>query len=153
LSDFTSALKGSPYSISVDELSLFGHVIVEVEVGSVPTDKVLSGLKNIGQVAVEKSQTEGNMLLVTLDIPYPAGEWRPNAKATEWGTFQRNDFSSVQSRETITSQELPTYPALNKLLSANEAKLTNLKWSPDFWCRPLGAVKALNVSDEVAKNK
>src|SRR5262245_10044312 len=26
LSDFTSALKGSPYSISVDELSLFGHV-------------------------------------------------------------------------------------------------------------------------------
>jgi hypothetical protein len=154
LSDLTSALKDSPFSISVDDLSLFGHVILEVETGSVPTEKVLSGLETISHVAVEKSQSEGNVFLVTLDLPYPVGEWRPHLESATWDQFQRNDFSSAarsdKTHSKITPQELPTYQKIRKMLWAKDAKLVDVRWSVAFWCRPLGFIKASGSGDDNA---
>lgn len=153
LSDFTSALKGSPYSISTDDLHLFGHVILEVDATPASAENILSGLKAISNVALEDSKSEVNTLRVTLDMPYPVGEWRPGIESVTWSTFQRNDFSKNAAHNSVGPQELPTYQQIREAVSANDAKVTDLRWSPDFWCRPLGGIKASSPSEEVAKGK
>lgn len=153
LSDFTSALKSSPYSISTDDLHLFGHVILEVDAKPAATKKLVSDLEAISNIAVEDSKPEANTLRVTLDMPYPVGEWRPGIESVTWSTFQRNDFSNNAARNSVGPQDLPTYQQIREAVSANGAKVTDLRWSPDFWCRPLGGIKASNPSEEVAKGK
>jgi len=143
LSDVQAALKASEFSIPQDRLHLFGHVILEIDARPAARQALLSGLDALPHVAVEESRTQENLLLATVDMPYPVERERADLESVGWDTFQRNDLSSNQStkpRTPATSRQLPGYENFRDLVSKYNAVLKDICWSPNYACRPLGGV-------------
>ncbi|MGI8978758.1 MAG: hypothetical protein ACR2FY_06000 [Pirellulaceae bacterium] len=142
LSDVQSALEGSEFSIPRDRLHLFGHVILEMDARPESRQALLSGLEALSHVSVAESKTQKNLLLVTVDMPYPA-DGKEDLESVGWDNFQRSDFNSNQSthpRTPATPKELPGYEKIQDMVSKHHATLKDIRWSTHYACRPLGCV-------------
>jgi hypothetical protein len=143
LSDVQTALKASEFSIPQDRLHLFGHVILEIDTRPAARQALLAGLDALTHVAVEESKTEENLLLATVDMPYPVERGRADLESIGWDTFRRNDLSSNQStkpRSPATLRQLPSYEDFRHAVSKHNASLKDICWSPNYACRALGGV-------------
>jgi hypothetical protein len=142
LSEVAAALKGSRFTIPRDPLRLFGHVILEIDPGQTPAKELLADLKALKYVSVAESKAKGDRLLVTVDMPYPAGNG-PDRGTVGWETFERNDFSSnaaTTSEPPAKAAELPSYGAFGELVARHGASLKDIRWSTVYACRVLGGV-------------
>jgi hypothetical protein len=143
LAEVEAALKGSRAAIPRERLHLFGHVVLEIELGKASAKELLSGLEAIEYVSVAEPTTKGNRLLVTADMPYPDGNVRRDGRAFESETFRRNDFSS--DRRTISeppakASELPSFGMFRDVATKHGPTLKDVRWSPNYACRELGGV-------------
>ena len=143
LSDVEAALKGSRLSVPRDRLHLFGHVILEIEIGKASAKELLSSLEDLKFVSVGQSRTKKDRLLVTVDMPYPEYSDGFRRGILEWETFRRNDFSSDQatrSEPPAKAADLPNYGTFRDAVAKQGASLKEVRWSPEFACRELGGV-------------
>jgi hypothetical protein len=145
LAQVEAALQGSKFSVPRDRLRLFGHAILEIDLGDAPLKKLLAELEALDHVTVEASKQKSDRLLVTLDMPYPAGDGATDRGAVGWDKFARCDFSfdqSTRNESPATPQVLPGYEAMAKLLAQHDAELKDIRWSDHYACRALGCVVA-----------
>ena len=150
LAEVEAALKGSGYTIPRDRLRLFGHVILEIDAGKAPAKELLAGLAALEYVSVERSAATGSRLLVTVDMPYPAGDRAMERGAVGWEKFAWNDFSSDQatrSESPAKAAQLPSCGDFRELIARHGASLKDMRWSPDFACRVLGGVAVGEMRD------
>src|SRR5262245_47964000 len=145
LSDVTAALKGSQFSVPQDKLRFFGHVILEIDPAKAAPKALLADLKALNFVSVGESKSDKDLLLVTLDMPYPADNSSRNLESVGWDTFQRSDLSSdpaTKSEPPVRAQPLPTYGQIRDVVARHGASVKGLSWSEQYACRPLGCVAA-----------
>jgi hypothetical protein len=145
LGDVQTALKGSGASIPLDELHLFGHVILEVRADHAQSKQLLADLKSLNQTWIVDSKQNGNTLSVTLETPYPFQNGdRPSQQMVGWEKYQRNNFDGTPaaSEPIVSAAELPTYRALREIVSKDKAELVDLRWSTQYACRAVGCVVA-----------
>ena len=143
LSDVEEALQASEFTIPLGRLHLFGHVILEIDARPESREALLSGLKALPHVSVEESKTQKKLLLVTVDMPYPADNGKEDLESVGWDKFRRNDFNSNYSthpRTPATLQELPGFKSVRDVVSKHKASLRDLRWRIHYACRPLGCV-------------
>ena len=145
LSDIESTLKGTGASIPLDKLHLFGHVILEVRADDAQAKQLLADLKSLNQTWIVDSKQSDKTLTVTLETPYPfENGGRPSREMVGWEKFQRNHFDATpaSAEPIIAATELPTYKALREVVSKDDAKLVDLRWSTQYACRAVGCVVA-----------
>ncbi|MSR60654.1 MAG: hypothetical protein EXS05_23945 [Planctomycetaceae bacterium] len=143
LSDVKAALEASEFSIPRDRLHLFGHVILEIDARPASRQALLSGLEALPHVSVEETKTQEDLLLVTVDMPYPVGKGRRDLESVGWDTFRRNGLNSNQSTKPstpVTRRQLPSYETIRELVSKHNAGLKDIRWSTRYVCRPHGGV-------------
>jgi hypothetical protein len=149
LSDVEAALEGSSFAVPRDKLRMFGHVILEIEVGDSAREALINELAGLKHVSVDGTDQSDNVAVVTIDMPYPDAFGR---EREQFGTqpfeelrFIRNDFSSDRSTKSnppATVSELPTLGVFQEVLARRKAKLIDLRWSSRWGCRILGCVTA-----------
>jgi hypothetical protein len=143
LHEIQTALKGSGFSVPQERLHLFGHIILEIDGQSSSPKKLLADLESLQFVSVDESKTKGDRLLVTLNMPYPTEFGRPDGEAVEWNTFKQTSFGSNEANSiesAATPAKLPSYAAIRDVVAKHQAKLTDIRWSVEHHCRPLGCV-------------
>ena len=143
LSEVEAALKGSGFSVPRDRLHLFGHVILDIDARGTPHKELVADLEKLSYVSVEKSEAKKDRLLVTVDMPYPADERGVTREDVGWDTFKRNDFSSDRATRSESPATVGTLPGLDTLRDAvtkHKASLKDIRWDPNYACRPLGGV-------------
>jgi hypothetical protein len=151
LREVEAALKGSRFSVPRDRLRLFGHVILEIDAGKATDKQLLAALEALNYVSVAKSEHKDDLLLVTVDMPYPVEDNRRENLTAGWDKFERNDFASDQatkSEPAATPRTLPSYEAFRGIVAKHKASLKDIRWSTHYACRPLGGVAV--ASDSVA---
>lgn len=144
LADVETALRGSGFAIPRDKLRFFGHAILEIEPRTAATEKLIAALEDLDRVSIEKSESHGKSLLVTVDMPYPVLEGQERTSIA-WDRFERNDFSfdqSARSEPPASAAELPGFEDFRQSVATHGGALTGVRWSQDYACRPLGAVAA-----------
>lgn len=144
LSDVEAALDKTGFSVPRDRLRLFGHAILEISSSPESKEKLLADLEALPYVSVTESTMDNDVLLVTLDMPYPTETNRSVRESVGWDRFRRNDLSSDQiarSQESpITATQLPSYKELRDVVAKHDARLKGIRWSQNYACRALGAV-------------
>jgi hypothetical protein len=144
LADVETALRGSGYFIPRDKLRLFGHVVLEIEAPAAESEKLLAALDGLDRVSVAESESQGDNLLVTVDMPYPTYDVQERTSVA-WERFESNDFSSdpsARSEPEATAAELPGLEAFRRTVANHGGALKGIRWNPNYACRPLGAVAA-----------
>ncbi len=141
LSEVEAALKGSPFSVPRDKLRLFGHVVLEIDAGATPAKALLAAVDALDTATIAASEEHDGRLLVTVEMPYPKA---PHRDAVGWDEFETSYVAEPRTRETIsaTAGTLPGFEEFQGLAAKSDATLTDIRWSIDYWCRPLGAVTA-----------
>lgn len=139
LHEIEDALKDSGFSVPQDTLRLFGHVILEIDMGSASGDELKSALEGMDYVAVAESEQQQGMLHMTVDMPYPRFRDR---QSLDWVSFGRCDFStaSTRSEAAATAADLPSYADFQAVIEQHNATLADVRWSTSYACRPLGCV-------------
>lgn len=144
LSDIQAALDKTGYGVPRDRLRLFGHAILEISGNSAAHQQLLADLEALPFVSVSDSKFEQDVLVVTLDMPYPVEHGRADRESVGWDTFRRNDRSSDQAARSqesaATSHQLPSYKDFRNVVAKHEASLKDIRWSQNFACRALGGV-------------
>jgi hypothetical protein len=143
LRQMEEALKGSEFSIRPGKLRLFGHVILEIDLGKAPAKELIADLESMKYVSVAESEKKNGILRVTVDMPYPVTEGRSFRETVRWDTFQRNDFASApatRSERPATAGKLPSYDDFHRVAKKHNASLKDIRWSEIYACRPLGCV-------------
>jgi hypothetical protein len=143
LREIEQALAGSSFSIPRDRLRLFGHLVLEIDAREASPKELLAALDSMDYVSVEESKTEGELLLVTLDMPYPEVKSGRDRESVEWEKFQRNDFASDQSTRSespIAARSLPSYDGFREMIAKHNASLKTVRWDTQYACRPHGGV-------------
>jgi hypothetical protein len=143
LREIEQALAGSSFSIPRDKLRLFGHVVLEIDAGKAAAKDLLAAIEKMDQVSVEASKGEGELLLVTVDMPYPEEKGGRDRETVEWEKFQRNDFASnhsARSETPIAARNLPSYDTFRDVIAKHKASLKSVHWDSTYACRPLGGV-------------
>jgi hypothetical protein len=141
LRQVAEALQDSPFVVPREKLRLFGHAILEIDIGAATADRLLADLEAMEYVAVERSITERGLLVVTVDMPYPVPVGPSHRESVRWDTFQRNEFStpSPRSETPATARMLPSHQAFRDVVAKHHAALKDIRWSTRYACRPLGA--------------
>ena len=155
LSEIEAALKGSPFSIPRDRLRLFGHVILEIKSQSADLKPLKGQLAALEYVAVPEVQSKADSTELTVDMPYPTEMRRKSDGVRFWpDSYQWNDLNTPTTRTDtpVNSQTLPSPKDLRSVLARHNAELKDLRWSPEFHCRPIGSV-AVPKNPETAKVK
>lgn len=143
LSEVQAALENSRITIPLDRLRLFGHVILEIDADSAAHQNILTALGSLPHASVEESKTQENLLLVTVDFPYPVDQERSVPESVGWEKFQRNGLNSNPSanpRTPATLRELPSYETIRDLVAKQKGSLREIRWSANYACRALGGV-------------
>jgi hypothetical protein len=150
LSELDAALKGSPFSIPRDKLHLFGHVTLEVDIAEASTQKLLTDLKAMKLVTVEKSKRDKGVLYVTVVMPYSnhfggrIEEFGKVSFAKERFGAEPNDFGP-RADPPATPRDLPSYAALRAVAEKHKGTLNGIRW--ECWgCRALGGVAVADAS-------
>jgi hypothetical protein len=146
LAELDTALKGSPFSIPRDNLRLFGHVMLEVEVGEAAERNLLSDLKAVKHVTVEEVKRDRGVLYVTAVMPYSRYF---GVEMDEFGKqpFEKELFGTAQSdfgpkaNPPATARDLPTYGGLRAVVERHDGNLKGVRWKA-WGCRVLGGVTA-----------
>lgn len=148
LAEVNAALEGSKITVSGDQLHLFGHVNLEINAPQATREKLLSDLEGTSYVSIDKSKTENDLLVVTVDMPYPS--YKEEREAVGWETFHRNDLSSTnESREAITADKLPSLNTFQKIVAKHDGNLKDVRWSVNHACRALGGVAVPDSNKKV----
>jgi hypothetical protein len=151
LREVEATLKGSRFSIPCDRLRFFGHLILEIDARKATDKELLAALDALDYVSVAKSQSKDDLLLVTVDMPYPVEDHRRERLTVGWDKFQSNDFApdrSTRSEPTATPRTLPGFEAFRGVVARHKSSLRDIRWSTHYACRPQGGV-AVNA-DTVA---
>lgn len=154
LGEVEAAVKGSPFSVPRDKLRLFGHVILQIDARKATPKQLLADLEALDYVSVAESKDKEDLLLVTVDMPYPVENGGRDRETVGWDKFQRNDFASDQSTKSespTTARKLPGYNAFRDLVAKHNASLRDIRWSTNYACRPHGGVAV--VPDAVVSAK
>jgi hypothetical protein len=153
LSDVDAALKGSDFAIARDKLRLFGHVVIEIAAEEPQGKAVLADIESLTATAVEDSTVDGEILRVTLAMPYPVEVADRDRRPAGWGEFRWNSNLGAQpvqtTTESIEANSLVSVETLSDIAARHDAKLADVRWSASHACRPLGGVAA-SKADVVA---
>ncbi|HZN34454.1 MAG TPA: hypothetical protein VFB80_11570, partial [Pirellulaceae bacterium] len=120
LADVTAALKGSQFSVPQDKLHFFGHVILEIDPQKASPKALLADLEAMNFVSVDESKAGKDLLLVTVDMPYPAENGSLKLESVGWDTFHRSDLASDQatrSESPASAKQLPSYGQIRDVVS------------------------------------
>lgn len=143
LSDLQTAAKAADVKLQIEELRVFGHVTLVVDAKQANHQTLVTAIENLDRVAVGKSELKDGMLIVHIDMPYPACRRGNEGFDIAWDRFHWCDFSSDQTlrrqEEPATADQLPTIQDFRKTINAQGAKLADVRWDSRFGCRPLGA--------------
>jgi hypothetical protein len=155
LSDVRIALLGSKFDVASNRLHLFGHVDLLIDPKGADRQKLLRALDAVDYVSIAESTDKDSQLLVTLDLPYPAGDNEIEHGAVGWKEFRRNDLSTDQearSKESpATPDALPHQATLAGVVQQNGAVLKEIRWTTTYACRALGGVAVPNTTLTVKK--
>ena len=155
LSDVEAALQRSGFSVPHRRLRLFGHVILEIGTPK-PGQKLLTDLEALDHVSVAGSESANNVLLVTLDMPYPVGSRGGEEDAPALDKFERNDFASdpaTRSESPAAAGDLPSYRALGDVVAKHGASLKDIRFSTNYACRTLGGVAIADAERKVSEER
>jgi hypothetical protein len=153
IGEIEGALKGSEFSVPRDKLRLFGHVILEIEVGKSSAKELVTALGAIANVSIDKVEGDKERLVVTAQMPYPVVDERPTPESVGWDKFAWNDYTSQapkKSESPISSQALPSYETFRDVAAKHNASLKEVRWSTEHACRALGCVTAQQSNSEIA---
>ncbi|HZN34429.1 MAG TPA: hypothetical protein VFB80_11445, partial [Pirellulaceae bacterium] len=108
---------------------------------------LFADLEAMNYVSFAESKDDKDLLLVTVDMPYPAelGSLKLESVGLGWDKFHRNDLSSDQatkSESPASAKQLPSYGQIRDVVSKHGASLKGIRWSEQHACRPLGCVTA-----------
>jgi hypothetical protein len=150
LAELDAALKGSPFSIARDNLRFFGHVMLEVRIDEASEQQLLSDLKAVKHLTVEKSERGKCTFFVTVVMPYPKYFGRDTAefgktpvKDERFGA-EPNDFAP-RTTTPATASDLPSYDAFRTVVEKHKGSLSGVRW--ECWgCRVLGGVAVAEAS-------
>jgi hypothetical protein len=144
LGELDVGLKGSPFTIPREHLRLFGHVMLEVQIGESSVPKLLADLKAVKHLTVSESKREGSVQYVTVAMPYPrysGGETADFGKLP----FEKEQFGAVAFDDApkvdppAAARDLPTYDSLRAAVEKHGGTLKGIRWN--CWaCRVLGGV-------------
>lgn len=152
LAEVKAAMDGTAFSVPLDRLRLFGHAILEIDARSASHKALQADLDAVPYVSIEKSKVQKDLLVVTLDMPYPVETKRRDRDAVGWETFRRNDFSADQVSLGVetpaTPETLASYRALRNVVTKHDAVLKDISWSPNYACRTLGAVAGPTLKEK-----
>ena len=155
LSDIEKALKGTSFSVPREKLHFFGDAILEIDTRTRWPMELLADLeRKFTYVTLAKVDATDGRLLVTLNMPYPV-DTSSREESVSWNSFDFHDFAADSSKRSLpkaTPEKLLGYDALNDLISDHGATLKDVRWSPEYGCRPLGCV-AVPASGAVASAK
>jgi hypothetical protein len=143
LGDIEAALKGSEFSIPRDKIRLFGHVILDIDLEESPSKELAAALDGMDHVAIAESDENNGKLRLTVEMPYPVVDNRPQPENLRWEKFAKNDYNSVDAKKTepsIGPEKLPGYHAFRDVLARHGASLHDVRWNTDYACRALGCV-------------
>jgi hypothetical protein len=151
LSDIDAALKGSDFSVSRERLRLFGHVVLEIESGDAQSKALRANLDSLEFVSVAESEGKDGRFQVTIDMPYPTELIDSRRELAGFAQFRWNNLASVATTTAAVAgaAELPTVEAIDEIVARHKARLTDVRWSAEHACRPLGGVAA-SEADVVA---
>jgi hypothetical protein len=144
LSDIEAALKGSDFSVSRERLRLFGHVVLEIEVGDAQGKALLATFDSLEFALVADFEGKDGRFQVTIDMPYPSELSESRRQLAGFAQFRWNNLASVptSTAAVATAAELPTVEAIEEIVADHKARLTDIRWSAEHACRPLGGVVA-----------
>jgi hypothetical protein len=154
LGELDAVLKGSAFSIPREKLHLFGHVVLEVEIGEAATDKLLTDLKAVRHFKVEETKRDKGVLLVTAMTLYPphmghrTDEFGKPSVEKELFGVERSDFAP-KADPPANARDLPSYETLRGVVEKNTGSLKGLRWKL-LGCHVQGAVA---VTDPAEKRK
>ena len=124
--------------------------MLEVDIGEVQTQKLLTDLKAVKHLTVEESKRDKGMLFVTVVMPYSkysGGETANFGKtpiSKELFGKELSDFAP-KSATPATARDLPSYGDLSEIVKKHDGKLKGISWK--CWaCRVLGGVGVPDVS-------
>jgi len=156
LSDIDEALHGSDFSVSRDNLHLFGHVVLDIESRDSSANSLQTDLDKLPYVAITEANQKDNHFSITVDMPYP----NSNAEGREslnWETFRWTVFSSDKASRSsdapAKAADLPTAKMLQDTVAKHNAKLKDIRWSTNYACRPLGGVGVEDADTVAATTK
>lgn len=156
LSEIDAALKGTKCSVSREALHIFGHVTLEIDPREASQKDLLAGLEALDHVSVQGAKSEKDLLMVTLDMPYPQGQRAHFEPSTaSFVTFKRGDFSSdpaTLAEPEIAGDKVPGYSAFRDVVARHNASLQDVRWSPNFACRSLGGVAVSKTKEPQSKD-
>jgi hypothetical protein len=145
LGDIETALRGSEFSIPRDKIRMFGHVVLDVDTKKSTSKEIVTALDAMEYVGIVETEDYKGRLLITVELPYPVVDNRPNPEDLRWDKFARNDYSSVdfaKSASPIGPGDLPGFYHFREVLTKQGASLQDIRWSNNFACRALGCVIA-----------
>ena len=154
LSDVEAALRGSDFSMPHKRLHLFGRVILEIDAGT-QAKQLLSDLEALDYVSVAETESTKDLLQVTIDMPYPAGN-RPEEDTLAFDKFERNDFASdpaTRSEPPATAKALPSFSALRDVAARHDVTLKDVRFSTNYVCRALGGVAVSDAERKVSASR
>jgi hypothetical protein len=141
LSDLNAALKGTACSIPSERIRFFGHLMLEIDASPSSHKALVAGLEALPQLVVEESMSKGQLLVVTVAMPYPVNSQSADSANGDSAKFEWLDTpSSKDSRGPVTADELPGFKEICDVASKHDAKLSDIRWSTGFACRTVGAV-------------
>jgi hypothetical protein len=152
LGEIEAALKGSEFSIPRDRLRVFGHVVLEFDVGKTPSKELVAALDAVDHTSVAESKVENGLCLVTAQMPYPIEE-RRNRESVGWENFGENDLASergIKSDWPVSPRALPRYETFRSIAAKHNASLSDMRWSTRFACRTVGCVRAPEANATIA---
>ena len=106
------------------------------------TQELLAKLDRIEHVSIGASKAKDDLLLVTLEMPYPVDYG--GRDSVGWGKYQwtnaGSDGSTKSAESRIAPRALPSHGVFHDLVKKHQAELKDVRWSVDFACRALGGV-------------
>jgi hypothetical protein len=148
LKDVEAAFENSSFSIPRDKLHLFGHVVLEIDAQEASPKSLLADLESLEFTSIVNSRSQEGHLHVTVELPYPAQDPRSRREYLAKDDFRWLADTSSKSLTTATADMLPAYDAIQEIVARHEARLNDVRWSIEFWCRALGCVIAPDRADE-----
>jgi hypothetical protein len=154
LSEVEKALEDSRFSIPRDRLHFFGHIVLEIDAGVTTPKTLMAGLDALELVSVSDSEAAKDRLLLAVDMPYPAQDFRSRPEALGETSFHWNGLSSDLSSKTdepATARQLPSYDTLQKVFATNDVKLHDVRWTTEAACRSVGGVAVPEADGKLTK--
>ncbi len=155
LSEIEAALKGSSFAIDREHMRLFGHVTLAIKTDAANDKAIEKALAALPQASIVEMKRNEGELLATIAMPYPPVEDSNRWGGPEWKLFRTGEYEGVTAAKSdpVDAKALPTIDAVSEAIEAHSAKLSDVRWTSYYACRPIGGVSVFEAKDAAKATK